>query len=61
MKKWDTWKRWEEEFEIIDVKYDDVYKDTFIVMRMTSWTYKGTYNIVMESEIDNTYIIQWNA
>ena len=57
MKKWDTWKRWEEEFEIIDVKYDDVYKDTFIVMRITSWTHKGKYDIVMESEIDNTYII----
>lgn len=57
MKKWDTWKRWEEEFEIIDVKYDDVYKDTFIVMLMTSWAYKWTYDIIMESEIDDNYII----
>ena len=57
MKTWDKWIRWEENFEIIDVKYDDIYKDTFIVMCMTSWTYKGRYDIVMQSEIDNTYII----
>ena len=57
MKTWDKWIRWEENFEIIDVKYDDIYKDTFIVMLITSWIHKGKYDIVMESEIDDTYII----